>query len=88
MFYNATQSHAASDIMATVLIINFTAGSIAALAAASRQLWSFARNRGVPFSGFFAPVRTFPQLPQLPGSANFYSIIFHTIFLSPQFSSL
>jgi len=82
MFYSATKSLAAADIMATVLILNFTAGSIAALAAASRQLWAFARNGGVPFSTFFAPVRTFTQCF---ASANFYSLIFHLIFLSPQF---
>ena len=58
MFHNITQSLAASDIMAVVLIINFTASAVAALAAASRQLWAFARNGGVPFSEFFAPVRT------------------------------
>jgi amino acid transporter len=62
MFHNITQSLAASDIMAVVLIINFTASAVAALAAASRQLWSFARNNGVPFSHFFAPVRIIPFL--------------------------
>jgi amino acid transporter len=58
MFYNATQSYAASDVMTVVLIINNAASGVAALAAASRQLWAFARSRGVPFSYFFAPVRT------------------------------
>jgi amino acid transporter len=58
MFYNATGSVAATDFMMAILMINFTAGSMASLASASRQFWSFARNRGVPFSRIFAPVRT------------------------------
>jgi amino acid transporter len=57
MFYNATNSLAATNFMMFVIILNYTAGCIAALAAASRQFWAFARNGGVPFSNFFAPVR-------------------------------
>jgi amino acid transporter len=57
MFSTITNSLAATDVMTTILIINFTAATIAALAAASRQLWAFARNGGLPFSHFFAPVR-------------------------------
>jgi amino acid transporter len=57
LFYNATQSHAAASVMTSVIIICETAAAIAVLAAASRQLWAFARNRGLPFSSFFAPVR-------------------------------
>jgi amino acid permease len=53
LFYNSTQSLAAADVMTVVLIVNFTAAGIASLAAASRQLWAFARNHGVPFSLFF-----------------------------------
>jgi amino acid transporter len=44
--------------MTTILIINFAAASVATIAAASRQFWAFARNGGVPFSHFFAPVHT------------------------------
>jgi amino acid transporter len=58
LFYAATNSLAATNFMTAVLIFNLAAGAIAALAAASRQLWAFARNGGLPFSGFFAPVRT------------------------------
>jgi amino acid permease len=57
MFNNATQNLAASDVMTTVLLVALAASGIASLAAASRQLWAFARSRGVPFSEFFAPVR-------------------------------
>jgi amino acid transporter len=56
MFYSSTQSHGAASFMTGVIILCETAGTIASLAAASRQLWAFARNRGLPFSNFFAPV--------------------------------
>jgi len=55
LFYSGTQSIAAAIVISSLIIILQTAGGIAALAAASRQLWSFARSGGVPFSRFFAP---------------------------------
>jgi amino acid transporter len=58
LFFNATNSKAATTGMTAVLIVNFAAATISALAAASRQLWAFARNRGVPLSGLLAPVRS------------------------------
>jgi len=59
IFYNTTKSLAATNVMAAFIIINLTASSIAVLATASRQLWAFARNRGVPFSSIIAPVSFF-----------------------------
>jgi amino acid transporter len=56
LFYNATKSTAATTVMTSVVIINFTASAIAVLATASRQIWAFARSKGVPFSRWFAPV--------------------------------
>lgn len=50
--------HIGSGFFSAIIIICFMAGAIASLAAASRQLWAFARNGGVPFSRFFAPVDT------------------------------
>ena len=87
MFFNATNSLAAVDVMTTVILVNFTASAIAALAAASRQLWAFARNGGLPFSRFFAPVRPFSTYV-LPVSADFYRIISRTTFLLMQSFSL
>jgi Amino acid permease len=62
LFYNATQSRAAASGMTAVIICCEIAAGIAALAAASRQVWAFARNRGVPFSHLFAPVSIVPPL--------------------------
>jgi len=70
MFYNATNSYGATNFMMFIIFLNYTAGCIAALAAASRQFWAFARSGGVPFSNFFAP----EELPQeMPLNAVIFS---------------
>ncbi|KAL4970753.1 putative GABA permease [Aspergillus stella-maris] len=56
IFYNTTQSYAATNTMTAILIITLTASTITEVATASRQLWSFARDKGLPFSSFFAYV--------------------------------
>ncbi|KAL4803705.1 amino acid/polyamine transporter I [Aspergillus unguis] len=56
IFYNTTQSYAATNTMTAILVITLTASTITEVATASRQLWSFARDRGLPFSSFFAYV--------------------------------
>ena len=78
MFYNATQSFAATNVMTSVMVVNLTASSIAVLATASRQLWAFARNKGVPFSTFFAPASTFmsSKRANTNNSSLFYRMIF------------
>jgi amino acid transporter len=64
LFFAATNNLHGTNFMVAVVIINLAASVIAALAAASRQLWAFARNNGIPFPGFFAPVRApFLALP-------------------------
>lgn len=56
VFYNATKSYAATNVLVTIMIITLTACCIAETATASRQLWSFARDKGVPFSNWLAYV--------------------------------
>ncbi|RDW81020.1 putative GABA permease [Aspergillus mulundensis] len=56
IFYNTTQSYAATNTMTAVLVITLTASTITEVATASRQLWSFARDKGLPCSSFFAYV--------------------------------
>lgn len=71
LFYNATQSYSGTNAMCSIVIINLTASAIAVLATASRQLWSFARNKGVPFSNWLAPT----ELPkEIPLNALFVSL--------------
>ena len=82
MFYsNATNSLAAANFMTSIIIINYTAACIAGLAAASRQLWAFARNHGLPFSSFFAPVCVplFNLLPSFSASCIGYGLLYKII---------
>ncbi|KAF2719686.1 amino acid transporter-like protein [Polychaeton citri CBS 116435] len=48
VFYNATQSHAGTTIMVTIMLIMLMSAAIGETATASRQLWSFARDKGFP----------------------------------------
>ncbi|KAL8970328.1 MAG: hypothetical protein Q9197_003860, partial [Variospora fuerteventurae] len=63
VFYNATQSYVATNIMVTIFLINLTACCISVVATSSRQLWSFARDNGVPFSRWFALVSPTMHVP-------------------------
>ncbi|KAL9606400.1 MAG: hypothetical protein Q9179_000420 [Wetmoreana sp. 5 TL-2023] len=56
VFYNATQSYAATNVMVTIMIVTLTACCISVVATSSRQLWSFARDKGIPLSNWFAYV--------------------------------
>lgn len=55
-FYNATGSKVGTSVMVGIMIINTTSSVISTLATVSRQLWSFGRDRGLPFSSFLAHV--------------------------------
>ena len=50
LFYNVTKSHAGTDIMVAIVIITLISAVISEIATASRQIWSFARDNGLPFS--------------------------------------
>ncbi|KAI4255820.1 MAG: hypothetical protein LQ352_002375 [Teloschistes flavicans] len=56
LFFNATRSKAASDAMVTIMLIALTSGCLSETATTSRQLWSFARDKGLPLSYVFARV--------------------------------
>ena len=58
VFYNVTQSYAATNILVSIIIIALTACGVNQAATTSRQLWSFARDRGIPFSDWFAQVKS------------------------------
>jgi amino acid transporter len=68
IFYNTTNSYVATNTMTTVLVITLTASTITEVATASRQLWSFARDQGLPFSSFFAYVSHATGLPRAPAA--------------------
>lgn len=56
IFYNTTKSYGATDVMVTILIVTLTSSAISEVATASRQLWSFARDNGLPFSSVLSYV--------------------------------
>lgn len=58
IFQNATGNLAATTILVILPLISLTGSVIAEVATASRQLWSFARDGGVPFSTFISRVCT------------------------------
>lgn len=57
VFFNATQSYAATNVMTAVVIILLFSCSISEVATSSRQIWSFARDRGLPGSAWLSHVR-------------------------------
>ena len=59
-FMNATGSRVGTSIMVAIMIINITSSVISTFASASRQLWSFARDRGVPGHTWVGYVSTQP----------------------------
>ncbi|KAK3679102.1 hypothetical protein LTR37_021443 [Vermiconidia calcicola] len=48
VFYNTTKSYTGTNLMTLIVILTLTSSAIAEVATASRQLWSFARDRGIP----------------------------------------
>ncbi|KAI9719407.1 MAG: hypothetical protein M1812_003478 [Candelaria pacifica] len=70
--YNITQSHAATNTMSGIIILALLSAIIAEIATASRQVWSFARDKGLPYSSFLAKVD--PRLP-IPLNAIIVSFI-------------
>lgn len=48
IFYEATNSLPGSLAMCSIVLVNYCCSLVGMLAAASRQLWSFSRDKGVP----------------------------------------
>ncbi|KAK5717330.1 hypothetical protein LTR15_009223 [Elasticomyces elasticus] len=63
LFYNTTKSYAGTDVMALLLILPLTGSVIACVATASRQIWAFARDNGVPFSSTIAHISPKSSIP-------------------------
>ena len=56
LFYNTVQSKAATNAMVFLIIFSLTNCAISETATASRQIWSFARDNGLPGSVWLAKV--------------------------------
>ena len=57
IFLNATRSKGATTAMVCALISTLIFSTFGLLACASRLAWAFSRDKGFPFSAFFAKVR-------------------------------
>ena len=58
LFYDVTKSKAGTSIMSAIVIITLVSAVISEIATASRQIWSFARDKGLPFSAQLSKVST------------------------------
>jgi choline transport protein len=56
IFVQATNSNAAATGMTCLILLLMIAAAIGIMATASRLLWSFARDNGVPFSNYISRV--------------------------------
>ena len=59
IFLNSTNIKAGTVIMVVPIILCFMSALISEVATASRQLWAFARDGGMPFSAHLEPVSEF-----------------------------
>ncbi|KAI7553141.1 amino acid transporter-like protein [Hortaea werneckii] len=63
IFYNATGSKAASSVMVAIVMILLISCCFSEGATASRQLWSFARDKGLPASSWLEQVQPGWNIP-------------------------
>ena len=56
IFRQAVKSIAGTQLMVTVLVIMSVASAVSVYACASRMLWAFSRDQGLPFSHHLAKV--------------------------------
>ncbi|KAL8849400.1 MAG: hypothetical protein Q9221_005638 [Calogaya cf. arnoldii] len=79
VFYNATGSTAGATVMTCIMIILSQFCAVTNMTTASRQLFSFARDRGTPFHTFFRKVTHSIPLPALLTTALISTLL---IFIS------
>ena len=63
LFYNTTGSLAGASVLVVIVILTLISAAIAEVATASRQLWSFARDGGVPFSAWVGRIQPNWNIP-------------------------
>jgi choline transport protein len=78
VLYNCTGSYAGTVVMTVVLILLSLVGTITCIAASSRQMWAFARDKGFPFSSYIEHV----------SPLGFLSLSFSLLQASPKINSL
>ncbi|KAF2121706.1 amino acid/polyamine transporter I [Lophiotrema nucula] len=73
VFYNTTGSVGGATGMTCLMLVIAIFACVAVMATNSRQLFAFARDKGVPFSGFFGQIH--PTL-EIPANAVVLTLIF------------
>ncbi|KAL8699755.1 MAG: hypothetical protein Q9201_005822 [Fulgogasparrea decipioides] len=63
IYTHAVGSKSGATAMASIVVITQIFATIGCLATASRMLWAFARERGIPFSNYIAKVDERTKLP-------------------------
>jgi hypothetical protein len=63
ILYNVTQSHAGATALTCLLFVLLVFGTINQVTTASRQLYAFARDEGLPFSAFLGRVQPGWDIP-------------------------
>lgn len=63
IYYNATQSLAATNAMVCVPLVIVIMAHFSLMAGCSRTAWAFARDKGLPLSNFFSHVGSRSQVP-------------------------
>ena len=63
LFHNTTHSLAGASVLVAIVILTLLSAAIAEVATASRQLWSFARDGGVPCSAWVGRINTNWNIP-------------------------
>lgn len=63
IFYNTTESLAATNAMTSLVVICSVLSCITIMAGSSRQLFAFARDGAVPFSRWVSKVGTHSTIP-------------------------
>ncbi|CZT04966.1 related to GABA transport protein [Rhynchosporium agropyri] len=63
IFHQATNSKSGATVMTAIVMLLMAAASIGVMATASRMLWAFARDNGVPFSKHIGRVHEPTALP-------------------------
>lgn len=90
IFYDSVGSKGGATGMTVIILIMTICGTIAALATASRLIWAFARDQGLPFSRHIVKVSS--KMPSLLvfSRANWHNLRFKqkVLFPSTPFSLL
>jgi choline transport protein len=84
MFLQSTGSRAGTTVLALMLSVCFINGTSASITSASRLLYAMARDKGIPFYGFFDHIQKGLNVPVRTILLCFvFNVIFGLLYLGP-----